>query len=302
MVSQEVALTITQYITCQEIRESVKVAVSSADGFVAPYIMEMLGESVVEIPDEKLDDPASLDALLTPCSTLIHINSRPLDTSVARDDRESYIIMREKARPVLEAVDRHGSLHMVILGTLRVHPQWEPGEEYYGYDSTLAPRDVAAEGQLWIEENALERAEAERPVSVIRASNVQGVPLSGPPGNGILHRWAFESQMGWINVPGDGTQVKDMVHVQDLVRVVDAVLKDPPATRESFAVGSGKAIAMSELAEFYRERTGCEIELNQSDREEVWGVVDAWFLEDRCGFRPSISLEEMMGEAFEAAS
>jgi nucleoside-diphosphate-sugar epimerase len=279
-----------------------KVAVSAADGFVAPYIMEMLGDSVISIPDDKLDDPTALDALLTSCNTLIHINSRPVDTSVARDDRESLVIMREKARPILDAVDRHGSLHMIILGTLRVHPQWEPGEDYYGFDSTLAPRDVAAEGQLWIEENALERAESERPVSVIRASNVQGVPISGPPGNGILHRWAFESQMGWINVPGDGTQVKDMVHVQDLVRVVGAVLRDPPPTRESFAVGSGKAIPMSDLAELYRDRTGCEIELNQSDREEVWGVVDAWFLEDRCGFRPSISLEEMIEESFEAAS
>ena len=46
--------------------------------------------------------------------------------------------------------------------------------------------------------------------------------------------------MGWINVPGDGTQVKDMVHVQDLVRVVDAVLREPPATRESFAVDLGR--------------------------------------------------------------
>ena len=90
---------------------NVKVALSSADGFVAPYIMEMLGDSLVEIPDDKLDDPASLDALLTPCNTLIHINSRPVDSSVARDDRESYIIMREKARPILDAVDRHGSLH-----------------------------------------------------------------------------------------------------------------------------------------------------------------------------------------------
>ena len=107
--------------------------------------------------------------------------------------------------------------------------------------------------------------------------------------------------MGWINVPGDGSQVKDMVHVQDLVRVVDSILKNPPPTRESFAVGAGKAIPMSDLAELFRERTGCEIELNQSDREEVWGVVDAWFLEDRCGFRPSISLEEMIEEAFEAA-
>jgi nucleoside-diphosphate-sugar epimerase len=279
-----------------------KVALSAADGFVAPYIMEMLGDAVIAIPDDKLDDPSALDALLTPCNALIHINSRPVDTSVARDDRESLIIMREKARPILDAVDRHGSLHMIILGTLRVHPQWEPGEEYYGFDSTLAPRDVAAEGQLWIEENALERAESDRPVSVIRASNVQGIPLSGPPGNGILHKWSFECQMGWINVPGDGSQVKDMVHVQDLVRVVDAVLKNPPPTRESFAVGSGKGITMSDLAELYRDRTDCEIELNQSDREEVWGVVDAWFLEDRCGFRPSISLDEMIEESFEAAS
>ena len=278
-----------------------KVAVSAADSFVAPYIMEMLGDSAVPIPDDKLEDPSALDALLTPCNALIHINSRPVDTSVARDDRESLVIMREKARPILDAVDRHGSLHMIILGTLRVHPQWEPGEEYYGFDSTLAPRDVAAEGQLWIEENALERAESERPVSVIRASNVQGVPISGPPGNGILHRWSFECQMGWINVPGDGSQVKDMVHVEDLVRVVDSVLRDPPPTRESFAVGSGKAISMSDLAEVYRGRTGCEIELNQNDREEVWGVVDAWFLQDRCGFRPSISLDEMIEEAFEAA-
>ena len=122
----------------------------------------------------------ALDALLTPCSALIQINSRPVDTSVDRTDRDAYISMRESSRPILDAVDRHGGLHLVIIGTLRVHPQWEPGEAYYGDDSTLAPRDTAAEGQLWMEENALERAEAERPVSIVRASNVQGVPLEGP--------------------------------------------------------------------------------------------------------------------------
>ena len=155
---------------------------------------------------------------------------------------------------------------------------------------------------MWIEENALERAESERPVSVIRASNVQGVPISGPPGNGILHRWAFESQMGWINVPGDGSQVKDMVHVQDLVRIVDAVLRDPPPTRESFAVGSGKGVTMNDLSEIYNHRTGATAELNQNSEAEVWGIVDAWYLEHRCGFRPQISLEEMIEEAFEVAN
>ncbi len=278
-----------------------KVAITASDAFVAPYIIDALGDSAVVIPDEMLEDSMALDVMLTPCNALIHINSRPVNTSVARNDREVKIMMREAARPVLDAVNRHGELHMIIVGTLRVHPPWSPGDDYYGPESSLSPRDTAAEGQLWIEENALERAESGRPVSVIRASNVQGVPLEGPPGNGILHRWANESQIGWINVPGSGEDVKDLVHVEDLVRTVLSVLENPPLTRESFAVGSGKGITMSELASIYNSKTGASVELNQNSDGEVWGIVDAWFLEHRCGFKPMVSLEEMIDEALAAS-
>jgi nucleoside-diphosphate-sugar epimerase len=239
--------------------------------------------------------------MLTPCNALIHINSRPVESSFERNDRQTKLEMMNAARPILDAVDRHGSLHLIIIGTLRVHPQWEPGEPFYGLDSTLAPRDTAAEGQLWMEENALDRAHSEKPVSVIRASNVQGVPLSGPPGNGLLHRWANECQMGWINVPGDGSNPKDFIHVQDLVQVIGGIIQNPPLTREEIAVGSGKGISMIDLANLFQSKTGCEIELNQRDENEVFGLVDAWVLEERLGFRPQISLEEMIDEAFEAA-
>ena len=278
-----------------------KVAITASDAFVAPYIIDALGDAAVVIPDEVLEDSMTLDVMLTPCNALIHINSRPVDTSVAQNDREVKVMMREAARPVLDAVNRHGELHMIIVGTLRVHPPWSPGDDYYGPESSLSPRDTAAEGQLWIEESALERAESGRPVSVIRASNVQGVPLEGPPGNGILHRWANESQIGWINVPGSGEDVIDLVHVEDLVRTVLSVLELPPLTRESFAVGSGKGITMSELANIYNSKTGASVELNQNSDGEVWGIVDAWFLEHRCGFRPMISLEEMIDEALETS-
>ena len=278
-----------------------KVAITASDSFVAPYIVEMLGKSATIIPDEAIQDKLTLDAMLTPCNASIHINSTSSDDTLDRDDRQTYIAMRERARPIIDAVDRHGSLHLIIVGTLRVHPQWQPGEPFYGLDSTLSPRDTAAEGQLWMEEMALERAQADRPVSVIRASNVQGVPLEGPPGNGLLHKWANEHQMGWINVPGDGSNVKDFIHVEDLVAVIGGILDKPPLTREEIAVGSGKGITMHDLSGIYNSRTGCEIELNQSDSNEVWGVVDAWVLDQRLGFRPSISLEEMIEEAFELA-
>ena len=277
------------------------IAITASDTFVAPFILEMLGKAAVVIPDEVIKDQMKLDAMLTPCNALIHINSRPVESSFERNDRQTKLEMMNAARPILDAVDRHGSLHLIIIGTLRVHPQWEPGEPFYGLDSTLAPRDTAAEGQLWMEENALDRAQTERPVSVIRASNVQGVPLSGPPGNGLLHRWANECQMGWINVPGDGSNPKDFIHVEDLVQVIGGIIQNPPLTREEIAVGSGKGISMHDLANIFQSKTGCEIELNQRDDDEVFGVVDAWVLEERLGFRPRISLEEMIDEAFEAA-
>jgi len=277
------------------------IAITASDTFVAPFILEMLGKAAVVIPDEVIKDQMKLDAMLTPCNALIHINSRPVESSFERDDRQTKLEMMNAARPILDAVDRHGSLHLIIIGTLRVHPQWEPGEPFYGLDSTLAPRDTAAEGQLWMEENALDRAHSEKPVSIIRASNVQGVPLSGPPGNGLLHRWANECQMGWINVPGDGSNPKDFIHVEDLVQVIGGIIQNPPLTREEIAVGSGKGISMNDLANIFQSKTGCEIELNQRDDDEVFGVVDAWVLEERLGFRPRISLEEMIEEAFEAA-
>ena len=83
--------------------------------------------------------------------------------------------------------------------------------------------------------------------------------------------------------------------------MVDAVLANPPPTRDSIAVGSGKGISMEELAGIYNSRTGCDTEFGQSDAGEVFGMVDGWGLQERFGFKPEISLEEMIEEAFEAA-
>ena len=64
-----------------------KVAITASDTFVAPYIVEMLGDAAVIIPDEAIKDQLTIDALLTPCSALIHINSCLLYTSPSPRDR-----------------------------------------------------------------------------------------------------------------------------------------------------------------------------------------------------------------------
>ena len=79
-----------------------KVAVSAPDHFVAPYIIEMLGDSVVPITKEAIENTLVLDALLTSCNAIIHINSKPADGALGRDDREILLKMREQSRPSLK--------------------------------------------------------------------------------------------------------------------------------------------------------------------------------------------------------
>ncbi len=276
-----------------------RVAVSAADDFVAPYLIEALGDDCVEIPPEALKESLQLDALLMSCDAVVHFNSASPDSNVDRSDRDALLSMRSSANPILQAVDRHESLHLVLVGSLRVHPQATPNDPYYYGGTRLAPRDVAAEGQLWVEEYALERAQAERPVSIIRASNVQGVVKGDGTGHGLLHEWARDSIFGWVSVPGDGQEVKDFVHVNDLVGVILGILGDPPPTREAIAVGTGHGIPMSELVTMFAERTGCEPQFGQNDASEVWGVVDAVEISERLGYEMQINLAAMVEEAFE---
>lgn len=277
-----------------------RVAISGQDAFVQPLVEAALGEDLVQITQDVLDDPRMLDALLTSCGAVVLMNAHP-PAAAGRDDRAALLAMRDMAMPILSAVERHGGLHLILIGTLRVHPQATPDDPYYSSQATLAPRDIAAEGQLWVEERALEHATEGRPVTVLRCSNVQGLPLESDEGHGIMHQFARESIFGWISVPGDGTQVKDFVHVSDLIEVVMNVLQNPPPTRETLCVGTGQGLVMQEVATVYEERTGCEAQFGNIDTHEVWGVVDAREIEQRCGFRPSITPAEMIDEAFEIA-
>jgi nucleoside-diphosphate-sugar epimerase len=278
-----------------------RVAISGEDDFIRPHLENALGKNVVEITPEICEDDRTLDALLTSCGAVILMNGHPPQSAGGREAREAILAMREAAMPILRAVERHGGLHLVLIGSLRVHPQATPEEPFYSSQATLAPRDVAAEGQLWVEERALEHANEQAPVSILRTSNVQGVPPGADEGHGILHRWASEAAFGWISVPGDGTQVKDVVHIDDIVRVTMHVLENPPPTRETLCIGAGEPVVMNDLAATYEERTGCSAQYGQDDRHEVWGVVDAWEIEQRCGFRPEVNAAEMVEEALSVA-
>jgi len=278
---------------------AMRVAISAPDAFVAPYLREALGDACVEIPSEALEEENNmlLDALLMPCTTLVHFNT--VSPEAGREDRATLLAMRDAAKPILGAVNRHQGLHLILVGSLRVHPQATPDDPFYSGETRLAPRDVAAEGQLWVEESAFEHAEAERPVTIVRASNVQGIVQETGEGHGLLHAFARDAIFGWVSVPGDGSQSKDFIHVRDLVEVIMGVIHNPPPTRDAIAAGTGRAVPLSTVAQQFEAMTGAAPQYGNDDSSEVWGVVDVLSIEERIGFRPQITLEQMIEEAMQ---
>ena len=107
----------------------------------------------------------TLDALLTSCNAIVHINSKPTDTTFGGTTEKHAECGSNQ--DMLDAVDRPGNCTNHRRYS-RIHPQWEPEGPYYGYDSSL-PYTVAGNCG-W--KMALEQRKP-KPVSIIRASNVQ---------------------------------------------------------------------------------------------------------------------------------
>lgn len=276
-----------------------RVAISGDEGFIAHYLNQQLGDECQLLTEEIIEDDDMLPAILASCEAIIHLNGHSPDQELARSDNEVLRLMREKARRILKAVQTHQGIHLILVGSLRVHPNPRGEEDYFNSESTLAPRDVAAEGQLWVEERALEHAMDSHPVTILRTANVQGLDPNGGEGHGVVHHMCRESMFGFFNVPGTGQEVKDMIHVTDLVKMIEGVLHNPPPTRQSIAIGRGQGVRMVDLAEAISSATGASPQYNSNPGEEVWGIVDGWEMGKRIEYRPEVSIEQMLQEALQ---
>ncbi|MBT6644213.1 MAG: NAD(P)-dependent oxidoreductase [Euryarchaeota archaeon] len=275
--------------------KEMRVGISGDDGFISTYLIDALGSDAVVIDDDVFENEKMLDAALAGCGCLVHLNGHAPKAEMDRNDPEVVAIMRSRALKIANAKNRHQGLHLILIGSLRVHADnlFDP----FTGDSTLAPRDAAAEGQLWTEERCLEHAKDSHPVSVLRLSNLHGTPPGGGQGRGFLHEFARQAMTGWIAVQGSGEDIKDLIHISDLISVIIEVAKNPPPTREAHAIGIGCGANIAQLAQSIAQQNGADLQLFAKEVDELWGPVDPREIMCRLEWSPQVGLEEIMTEA-----
>jgi UDP-glucose 4-epimerase len=134
----------------------------------------------------------------------------------------------------------------------------------------------------------------------LRFSNVFG-PRSYHKGSVVATFFRQILQGEALTIYGDGSQVRDYVHVRDIVQAIELALDRRPAI-DAIQLGSGQPTSLNALIEAIRKTVAPErLELRYADFR-TGEVRDTTCLVDlareHLGYRPQVSLEEGLAETW----
>jgi CDP-paratose 2-epimerase len=228
-----------------------------------------------------------------------------------------------------EAAARHGA-QVVFLSTSRVYPvaglralalvedgdryelaeeQPLPGASARGIaeDFPLAgPRTLYGATKLAAEHLL---AEYDLPWVVNRCGVIAGPWQMGKVDQGVFTHWALSHRFGrplaYVGYDGRGLQVRDLLHVQDLVELVELQLGDPAGWHAAtYNVGGGRAgrLSLRETTALCREISGRELELGAVPETRPGDVPvylsDCTALFERTDWRPRRSPRDTLADIF----
>ena len=145
---------------------------------------------------------------------------------------------------------------------------------------------------------------------VNRCGVIAGPWQMGKVDQGVFSWWLLSHHFGrplsYIGYGGSGKQVRALLHIDDLVDLVDEQLGDPEGWSGSVAnVGGGRECSLSllETTELCRELTGNEIEISSNPETRPGDVPiylsDCSRLHARTSWRPQRSARDVLADLLE---
>jgi CDP-paratose 2-epimerase len=228
-----------------------------------------------------------------------------------------------------EAAARHGA-QVIFLSTSRVYPiaglsalrLHDAGERYELADEQTLPGASAAGiaetfplagartlyGATKLAAEHL-LAEYDVPWVVNRCGVVAGPWQMGKVDQGVFTHWALSHRFGrplaYVGFGGSGRQVRDLLHVQDLVELVRRQLEDPRGWHgATYNVGGGRAgsLSLRETTALCREIGGRELQLGAVAETRPGDVPvylsDCTALFERTDWRPRRSPRDILSDIF----
>ncbi|MWG33189.1 NAD-dependent epimerase/dehydratase family protein [Halomarina oriensis] len=132
----------------------------------------------------------------------------------------------------------------------------------------------------------------------LRYFNVYGPRQAGGEYSGVITAFLEQACAGQdITVEGDGSQIRDFVHVSDVVQA-NLLAATTDHVGEGYNVGTGRSVSILDLAELIRDLSGSRSEIVHID-ERPGDIrasrADISKAREHLSFEPTVSLREGLG-------
>ena len=122
----------------------------------------------------------------------------------------------------------------------------------------------------------------------------------GKADQGVIVLWVarhiYNGKLSYVGYGGEGKQVRDILHIHDLYRLLDWQIHNLDAVNgETFNVGGGitSSLSLSELTQLSREATGNKIDISGQPENRVADIriyiTDNTYVTKKTGWKPEIS-------------
>ena len=286
---------------------------SSRATFAAPRTLLAIErvDAIVECSAE----PSALSGVDGDTAYLVHTNLTGAYNclELARRDGAQFVFLSTSR------VYPHGPLNSIALEEAPTRFEIASGQELPGISPAGVSEEFPLEGartlygatKLAAELLVTEYAESLGvPAVVNRCGVIAGPWQMGKVDQGVFSHWLlshyFERPLSYIGYGGTGRQVRDLLHVDDLIGLLDEQLGDPDRWSGVTAnVGGGREISLSlaETTEICRELTGNEVPI-EPDPEPRQGDVPVYLsdcgrLFERTSWRPRHGGERILRDIFD---
>jgi CDP-paratose 2-epimerase len=129
----------------------------------------------------------------------------------------------------------------------------------------------------------------------------------GKVDQGVVVLWVakhlFNHSLNYIGYGGKGKQVRDILHVKDLYRLIDIQINDMDSHNgEIYNIGGGleRTVSLLELTELCQKYTGHKIPIERVNEDRAGDIriyiTDNSKITERTGWKPQISVDQIIQE------
>lgn len=266
------------------------------------------GGGKVDFVEGDIRDPGVVNQVTHDVDAVVHLAAQTSVVESLDSPQEAFQVNVMGTLNLLEACRYHGVQRLVFASSNAVL-----GEQNPPIHEQMVPKPISPYGASKLAcEGLCSAYHASFGIKAIalRFSNVYG-PYCEHKASAIPEFIRRARRGESLVIYGDGSQTRDFINVQDVCRAIELGLHheaDPEDQGRVFQIGTGKPIAILELAEIIRNlvRDSGEcphIELqNPRSGEIIANYSDITRAREKLGFEPQVGLKEGLRELWESLS